>query len=173
MSALKPEDMQSYRESMRFAVSYSHGTLMAGIALEGNPLGRFAVVRLQAYQEKVPPPPPTLPGIRKLAAGAGELTTSLRKQGARVVNMSWNVTLGEVEQWLQAKGVGADAAERPKMAQEMLGALRDGLRAALASTSEILYVAAAGNSNRHTTCDEDIWTSMNDLPNLLVAGAVD
>ena len=69
--------------------------------------------------------------------------------------------------------MGADAAERRKLAQEMLDAARDGMRAALASTPEILYVAAAGNTNRDSTFDEDLWASMKDVPNLLVAGAVD
>ncbi len=172
MSTLKPEDMRPMQESMTFANVYIHGTHVAGIALEGNPFGRLAVVRL-GWSYHVPLPPPTLPGIRKFAAGAGELTAYLRKQGARVVNMSWADTLGEFEHLLQANGVGADAAERRKMAQEMLGALREGVRAALASTPEILYVAAAGNTNSNTTFDEDIWASMKDLPNLLVAGAVD
>ncbi len=172
MSTATPQDLGRLRQSMRFASIYMHGTHVSGIALEGNPFGRIAVVRY-AYPHQIPPPPPTLAGTRKFAAGAGELTAYLRKQGARVVNMSWTDTFGEFEQMLQANGVGADPAARRKMAQEMLGALRDGVRNALASTPEILYVAAAGNSNSNTTFDEDIWASMKDLPNLLVAGAVD
>jgi len=59
------------------------------------------------------------------------------------------------------------------MAQEMRVAVRDGVRAALASTPEILYVAAAGNDHSEITFQENLWASMNDLPNLMVVGAVD
>ncbi len=173
MRTAKPEDVREMRASIRRAGSYVHGTHVAGIALEGNPFGRLVVVRNDEHPERVPPPPPTVAGITRFAAGAGELTAYLRKQGARVVNMSWVFTLVGFEQNLQANGVGADAAERRKMAQELLGALRDGLHKALASTPEILYVAGAGNSNSNTTFDEDVWASMIDLPNLIVAGAVD
>jgi subtilisin family serine protease len=85
--------------------------------------------------------------------------------------MSWGDF--DFEQMLQANGVGADVAERRKMAQEMRVAVRDGVRAALASTPEILYVAAAGNDNSNTTFKENLWASLNDLPNLMVVGAVD
>jgi subtilisin family serine protease len=173
LSTLKPEDWRAYNEWMRFVTHYIHGTHVAGIALEGNPFGRIVVVR-DGFPYQMPPPPPTLDGARKFAAGATELTAYLRKQGARVVNMSWTVTLaGDFETALQANNVGAGPAERRKMAQEMLGVARDGLRKALASTPEILYVAAAGNTNSNSTFDEDVWASMTDLPNLLVAGAVD
>jgi subtilisin family serine protease len=173
MSAATPEEAKAVMESMNFGGHYIHGTHVAGIALEGNPFGRLLVVR-EAFPNQVPPPPPTLAGATKFAAGAGELTAYLRKHGARVVNMSWTITLkDDFEQNLQANNVGADAAERRKMALEMLGVVRDGLRAALTSTREILYIAAAGNSNSNSTFDEDVWASMKDLPNLLVVGAVD
>lgn len=146
-----------------------HGTLVAGIALEGNPFGRLVVVR-QAHE--VTTPPPTLSEISKFASENSQLTAYVRKQGARVVNMSWGGFYGRFEQMLQANGVGADAAERRKMAQEMRVAVRDGVRAALASTPEILYVAAAGNDNSDITFSENVWASVNDLPNLIVVGAV-
>jgi subtilisin family serine protease len=172
MSTLKPEAVQPFRQSMNFASEYIHGTHVAGIALAGNPFGRIVLVRY-GFPYQVPPPAPTLAGTKKFAAGASELTAYMHTQRARVVNMSWADNLREYEEMLQANGVGADPAERRQMAHDMLARQRDGLRAALSRTPEILYVAAAGNSNSNTTFDEDIWASLHDLPNLLIAGAVD
>ncbi len=162
------------------ARGYAHGTHVAGIAMEGNPFGRLVVARLGGFPGPLPwrvtPPPPTLSGIKKFAAGLSPLTAYLRKQGARVVNMSWSGFYDRpgatFEQMLQANGIGADAAERRRMAQEMRVAVRDGVRAALSSTPEILYVAAAGNDNGDTTFNESLWAAVNNLPNLIVVGAV-
>jgi subtilisin family serine protease len=156
-------------------LGYIHGTYVAGIALEGNPFARLVVVRGRwpgREPRRVPPPPPTLPGVRKFAAGVSDLTAYLREHGARVVNFSGGGFYDRFEELLQANGVGADAAERRKMAQEMRAAVRDGMRAALASTPEILYVAAAGNDNFDMTFNETLWASLNDVPNVIVVGAV-
>jgi subtilisin family serine protease len=169
---LKPEQTHALLEAMALASNYVHGTHVAGIALSGNPFGRILPARY-GFPYQIPPPAPTLEGIRRFAAGAGQLTAYFQKHNARVVNMSWGDNLKEFESMLQQNGVGADASERRKMAQQMLEAERDGLRKALTSTPEILYVAAGGNSGSNSAFDEDIWASLRLLPNLFIAGAVD
>jgi subtilisin family serine protease len=58
------------------------------------------------------------------------------------------------------------------MAREMYEITREGLREALAGAPEILFVGGAGNSDNDITFDE--WVPpMFDMPNLLIAGAVD
>ena len=58
------------------------------------------------------------------------------------------------------------------MAHEMFTMYRDGLRQALASAPEILFICVAGNDNQDSTFQESIPASFV-LPNLLTVGAVD
>jgi subtilisin family serine protease len=86
--------------------------------------------------------------------------------------MSWGWTFKEIESSLEANGVGADAEERAAMAREMLDILTDGLRDAMASTPQVLYCVAAGNSDSDVEFDVSIPANF-DLPNMIVVGAVD
>ena len=54
----------------------------------------------------------------------------------------------------------------------MLEIMSDGLRKAMAEAKNILFVAAAGNSDTDVDFDQTIPSSF-DLPNLMVVGAVD
>ena len=65
-----------------------------------------------------------------------------------------------------------DAEERAAMAREMIGVLSDGLREAMASTPQILYCVAAGNSDSDVEFDVSIPANF-DLDNMIVVGAVD
>jgi subtilisin family serine protease len=58
------------------------------------------------------------------------------------------------------------------MAREIFAVGRDGLEAAIASAPEILFVAAAGNSNNDSQFSEMIPSGLS-APNLVTIGAVD
>ena len=86
--------------------------------------------------------------------------------------MSWGWSLKEIESALEANNVGASAAERGKLAAELLGVLRDAMEKAMASAPDILFVAAAGNDDNDVEFDQSLPGSL-DLPNLMMVGAVD
>ena len=62
--------------------------------------------------------------------------------------------------------------ERKEMAREIFDIGKRGLTQALASAPQILFVAAAGNSNSDATFNESMPADIV-LPNLLTVGAVD
>ncbi|MFH1844654.1 MAG: S8 family serine peptidase, partial [bacterium] len=72
----------------------------------------------------------------------------------------------------EANGVGETGEERAELARKFLDILSTGLHDAMASTPDILYVAAAGNDDSDVEFDLTIPSSY-ELPNLLVVGAVD
>jgi subtilisin family serine protease len=88
------------------------------------------------------------------------------------VNMSWGGTAKGVEGQLELCNIGKTPEERKAIAREYFDIQKAGLQAAFASAPEILFVAAAGNSNADAAFEEAIPADIV-LPNLLTVGAVD
>jgi len=95
-----------------------------------------------------------------------------KQAGVRVVHMSWVVPRSQIEQELLANGIGKDEAERRRMARELFDVGRQAMFEAMRGAAEILFVVSAGNADNDVSFDES-YPPMFDLPNLLVAGAVD
>jgi subtilisin family serine protease len=95
-----------------------------------------------------------------------------REYGVRVVNMSWGGTQKDFESALEANGIGENSEERAKLANEIFNITYEGISNAIKSAPEILFVAAAGNSNNDVEFVKDYPASLG-LPNIIVAGAVD
>jgi subtilisin family serine protease len=109
----------------------------------------------------------------KKDAAAGLATVEyMRKAGVRVVNMSWGGSRQDIEDSLEAKGAGGDAKQRAELAREIFKIGKDALEKAINSAPEILFVAAAGNSDNDNTFEETIPSGLN-APNLITIGAVD
>jgi subtilisin family serine protease len=89
----------------------------------------------------------------------------------RVINMSWGGSVRDIEGALEANGIG-DAEARKKSAREIFEIGREALFAAFKSAPEILFVAAAGNSDNNVKFDEFIPSSFQ-LPHMITVGAVD
>jgi subtilisin family serine protease len=77
----------------------------------------------------------------------------------------------DYENALEANGVG-DPAVRQKSAREIFDITRDALFTAIKNAPEILFVAAAGNSDNNVKFDEFVPSSFQ-LPNMITVGAVD
>jgi subtilisin family serine protease len=171
MAALKPEEVRPLLEDLNIGGNWSHGTHVAGIALEGNPFARLVTGRI-TFDHRMIPDTPTVEQAR-LEVIAGQQTVDyFRAQGVRVVNMSWGGSLRGIEQALEANGAGGTAEERKKLAREIFEIGKQGLLAALKSAPEILWVAAAGNDDNDVSFDEFIPSSFQ-IPNLITVGAVD
>jgi subtilisin family serine protease len=170
--SLKSEEIGRFLEDFGQWGNYMHGTHVAGIMAEGNPAARLLVTRIEFDYRNVPLHAPSLERARAEAAAAKRIVQYFRDAGVRVVNMSWGGSRQDIENALERKGVGADAAERAALAREIFAVGRDGLEAAINAAPEILFIAAAGNSNNDSQFSEMIPSGLS-APNLITIGAVD
>jgi len=171
MASLPPEEVGEFMTSLGFFGLYAHGTHVAGIALEGNPYGTVLPARI-TFDYHSPPQAMTIEAALRHADSYRATAAYFREKGVRVVNMSWGWTFKEIEQSLEANGVGDSAAARAEMAREMIDVLAQGLREAMAGSPDILFCVAAGNSDSDVEFDVSIPANF-DIPNMIVVGAVD
>ncbi len=172
LSTLKPAEYKAAIEELRMTSIYLHGTHVAGIALAGNPYARLVVGRIEFSNTLIPDPCPSRELAERDAKASQAYVDFFRKNGVRVVNMSWSGSVKDFEGDLEVCGIGANAEERKKIAREYFDIQRNALTKAFASAPEILFVAAAGNANADSTFAEAIPADIV-LPNLLTVGAVD
>jgi len=172
LSALPPDQYKPTVEELSLAGNYMHGTHVAGIALAGNPYARLLVARMEFGNTLIPDPCPSLEQTRKDAKSYAETVEFLKRNKARVVNMSWGGSVNAIEGDLELCGIGKTQEERKKLAREYFEIDKQALEKAFASAPEILFITAAGNSNQDASFAEDAPADIL-LPNLLTVGAVD
>jgi len=172
LSALKPDEYKATIEELSLAGQYIHGTHVAGIAVEGNPYARILTARIEFSYTLLPDPCPSRELADKDARNAQAVIDFMKKNGARVVNMSWGGSVKAIEGDLEVCGIGKTADERKALAREYFDIAKDSLTKAFASAPDILFVTAAGNSNQDASFVEDIPAGIV-LPNLMTVGAVD
>jgi hypothetical protein len=171
VSGLKAEQSKPFQEDLSLAGMYTHGTHVAGIAVDGNPFARvFAATML--WSHKLEPAKPTDARAQRTAAAYQQIVDAFKAQKVRVVNMSWRYGASTYEGALAWHNVGANPEERKQMARNLFALERDALRAAIASAPEILFVAGSGNEDNSADFAEYIPAGFQ-LPNLVTVGAVD
>ena len=172
LSSLAPEQFKTVIEEINLTGNYEHGTHVAGIAMAGNPYARLVVARIEFGHTLKPDPCPSLDLARRDAANAPAVIDFFKRQGVRVVNMSWGGSVNEVENELEQCGAPQAADARKALAREIFNLGKTALTSAFASAPGILFVAAAGNSNNDASFIESLPADIV-LPNLLTVGAVD
>ena len=172
LSSLAPDQFKTVIEEINLTGNYEHGTHVAGIAMAGNPHARLVVARIEFGHTLKPDPCPSLDLARLDAANAQAVVDFFKRQGVRVVNMSWGGSVNDIENELEQCGAPKAAAERKALARELFTIGKTALTAAFASAPGILFVAAAGNSNNDASFIESMPADIV-LPNLLTVGAVD
>jgi hypothetical protein len=177
LAALPPAERTSFREKCgEYAIPYSHGTHVAGVAVRGNPAARILVARFGSHvgnrMFQVPPRAPTLEHAQANAREMRETIAYFRDHGVRVVNMSWHFAPVTFESLLAAANSGGTPEERRRLARQIYDIGATALREAMAGAPEILFVAAAGNDDADNRFDDFVPATF-DLPNLITVGAVD
>jgi len=171
MAGLEADDVKPFLEDLNLYAFHSHGTHVAGIAVNGNPYARILTARL-TFDHRMVPQPITMESAKAFAVEVNETVQYFKDNGVGVVNMSWGLSLKEVEQTLAANGIGETAEERGAMAKEIFDVSKAGLYEAIKGAPDIVFVAAAGNSDNDVEFDEFAPPSF-ELPNLLIVAAVD
>jgi subtilase family protein len=166
-----PDQFKNLIEDINQYVNYAHGTHVAGIAVRGNPAATIYVART-TFDYHVPQMTPTIELAQAAAVEARVTIAQIKRAGVRVVNMSWGGDPKYFEDALEANHAGGSPAERHALARRMFDIWAAGLRAALASAPEILFVAAAGNADTDNAFSEFVPASFY-LPNVITVGAVD
>lgn len=171
LSALQAEQVRPFIEQLNFFGNFTHGTHVAGITVDGNPAARLMAVRI-TFDHRMIPDVPTRAQAERDAAAAREVVEYLKANGVRVVNMSWGGSPKSIEAAFEANGAGGTPEERRKTAREYFELFRTAMTEAMTAAPEILFVAAAGNSDSDALFDETVPSGI-DLPNILTVGAVD
>lgn len=170
MAGLKGDEVITFQEDLSWYIVYSHGTHVAGIVAEGNPFINMMYTRL-SYDTGTKPACPTEEGQKALADSYKDVIAYYKKNGVKVVNMSWRYNAGGYESLLTMYGIGKDQEERKAMAQKWFKREKKALHEAMKSAPEILFVCGSGNENNDANFMEYIPASI-DLPNVLTVGAV-
>jgi len=170
--SLTEDQVKSFQEDLGLFGNYAHGTHVAGITAEGNPFVRVLPVRITFDFRVIPTVTPTIEDAEKQAKAARDTVAYMQAAGVRVCNMSWGGSRKSIESALEMKGVGKSPEERAELSRKIFKIQKDALEQAMNSAPEILFVAAAGNSDNDNTFAELIPSGLN-VPNMITIGAVD
>jgi subtilisin family serine protease len=171
MRGLKPEQAKEVGESLGFVGNYIHGTHVAGIATAGNPFARVkAIANYWPYRQE---------DFRLDRAGAEgrakfyrDIVAQMKRDGVRVVNMSWRVSPAAFRRHAAIAGRTSRPEARKKLAQELYAIEKNAMDAAIKSAPNILFVAGAGNEANDSNFADYMPAGLT-APNLLTVGAVD
>ena len=171
LAGLQRDQVKQFVEELTFYSNYFHGTHVAGIVADGNPAAKILGARMTSPYEQIPPAY-TMEKARFQAQMFRDTVDYFKKQGVRVVNMSWRYNAASIEMSLTANGVGGDEKQRKELARQMFELERRALYEAIKGAPDILFVCGSGNENNSADFSEYIPASIN-LPNLVTVGAVD
>lgn len=171
LGSLEQSEVRPFIENLMMYGAFMHGTHVAGIAVEGNAHAKVLATRL-TFDTRMIPEKPTVEQARKDSAMYAATIDYYKKNGVRVVNMSWGGNVGSVEAVLEMHAEGETVEERKAKAREIFEISKIGLEKAIAGAPDILFITSAGNSDLDNEFVEAIPAAF-DLPNIMTVGAVD
>jgi subtilisin family serine protease len=171
LAAMPPDQLALFTKQVEFLDQYMHGTHVAGIAVRGNPAARLVVAQ---FYDSLPEIPfaPTVEWANKFKADFQQVGDYFRTNNVRVVNMSWDDDVSEIEQWLTKTSAEKDPAKRKEAAIAIYKIWHEAVENAIRSAPNTLFICAAGNSDSNAGFNGEVPASLH-LPNLFAVGAVD
>ena len=167
---LSKNDVEKMFKWLDLFGNYVHGTHVAGIAIQGNPVARVVIFRFNDSLSRELNFSPTEEWAERMAANFRRIGAFCRDQNVRVVNMSWGDDLPEFEEWLGRTKAGQDAEQRKEEASKLFAIWKQGIYDTIKSAPNTLFFTAAGNSDSDTGFLQDVPASL-ELPNLITVGA--
>ena len=169
IAALKPEQVTPFMLEMAALGLYLHGTTTGYTSVIGNPGARVLNTRFD-YKISAVPEPIDEKVAAAMADYAGKTVDYFKKNGVRVVNMSWRITEPQIQATLAT--VEPDLEKRKARAKAIFETVNGALEQAFRSAPEILFVAGAGNEDEDVDFVRSFPAGIN-LPNVVTVGAVD
>jgi subtilisin family serine protease len=172
--AQSPTDIAEELRLYNIFSTYTHGTEVAAIVIEGNPAARILNAR-STWRDQSGQDDSIINNedwARVFAANIRAFVDYFKKQNTRVVNMSWSMSRNGIEENLEKNAPTMTAEERKIAAQKSFTIIKNALVEAFRSAPKILFVCSAGNTNSDAGFNERVPSSL-ELPNLITVGAVD
>lgn len=171
LGALEPDTVQPFLEALRLYGNHMHGTHVAGIVMAGNPAARLLSARI-TFPHQLRIDPYDEEQARVHAEQFADTIAYFKTQGVRVVNMSWGFEASQIERSLEMNGLEPDAEKRKERALAIFRQVAEPFAQAIANAPDMLFVAAAGNSNQDVEFVQFLPSGF-ELPNQVAVGAVD
>ena len=169
VSALKPDQVMPFMLQQARLGLYLHGTATGYTSTVGNPAARVLAARFDYKIQAVPAPMDEAVG-KAMAEYGVKAVDYFKKNGVRVVNMSWRITEPQIAATLAT--AEPDPVKRKARAKVVFDTADSALENAFRSAPEILFVAGAGNEDEDVDFVRSFPAGIN-LPNLITVGAVD
>jgi hypothetical protein len=148
---------------------WAHGTWVAGLIADGAPWTRLSLLNLYPFHQDRPTALEEADAER-FARRLQDAAARLRGANVRIVNISWGLNADAVAQLLLVSGAETDPERARERGQAIAATMRDAFDGLMAACPDILFVAAAGNTDQTTDIAGSIPQTL-DRPNLLVVGA--
>lgn len=168
LHALDSAEVDAFWNRIFKVSAYGHGTAVADVAQRGNPGARLMHGRYTRKYSTVPEPRDEA-YANLIARYARDMIQYFQKQGARVVNLSFYYS--EEHALTEVAAIEPDPAKRAERARRIFDIQYQAYRDAMRDAPDILFVAAAGNSNENVDFVRSLPAGIN-LPNVLTVGAV-
>ena len=169
IGSLKPAEVMPFQLLLGRTGLYLHGTATGYTSAEGNPGARLMHGRFDARVQPVPQPNDEA-RAEAMAKYVRETVDYFRKNGVRVVNMSWRITEPQIAATLAS--VEPDPLKRKARAKAVFETANRALEESFRGAPEILFVAGAGNEDEDVDFVRSFPAGIN-LPNVITVGAVD
>jgi len=169
MTSLSAEEVTPFQLQLSRLGMYLHGTATAHTSQRENPATRLIHARFDDKIQTVPEPRDEA-FAETFEAYVADVIAYYKAHDVKVVNMSWRLTLPQIEATLAS--VEPDTDRRRERATAVFERMNRALVEGFRSAPDILFVAGAGNEDEDVEFVRSTPAGIN-LPNVVTVGAVD